>query len=152
MGCSILHPYRGVDVKSEAFLEIIEYYGVLKSINFQGFDRSQVKFPRQYELKTIFPFVITLQGQIIPGEMDIFRAFSGVRGGISAVFQLSNHTLRLSVLNQLNHRTEINLVVKGADFGYFWVVNFLQKLDAVYSHLCELITDEVLMKQHGSFV
>ena len=78
--------------KFQAFFERIEFQGVSPYIQvFQRFDWFSVKFSRQFELKTIAPFMIILQRQVIPGERDIFQGF--FPGCIWAVCQFFMATL-----------------------------------------------------------
>ena len=80
---------QGVDVKFQAFPERIEFHGVSPQMRvFQGFDWSQVTFSRPSKFKTLLPFIVTLQRQIIQGEREIFQGFlPGRHLGYLPIFQ-----------------------------------------------------------------
>ena len=88
MACSILYPNGGgADVKFQASPEGIEFYEV--SSSFPGLELVLSEtLSRRSELKTILPFIITLQRQIIPGQADIFLTFSQGASGLFANFPL----------------------------------------------------------------
>ena len=83
-----------MDVKFQAIPERIEFRGISRYIRvFQGLNWFWVGLFRRSELKTILPFILALQAQIIPGEMDIFSGL--FPRGICTVCQFSKGTLKI---------------------------------------------------------